>query len=705
MLFSMSRPFLLLLFVGFFSSVLVAQEVRILEPSMDVEVKRLGQLNTSFEETNLSVTPNGRILFFMSDRGGQPWSQAWNKPGTPERFDGDLWYSEKTEAGWQAPQCLDGAVNTGSGEDEPNVSPDGKRVIYQSWRDDWLLRGGPYYLSMVNGKEWSKPRGLGGGIHRFFVREFMKYGGYGTDGAAVSPDGKKFVVACGSDYYGNMDLYYSTVNEFGQWTMLKKLNLSTSGNERSVFFGADSRTLYFSSDAYTGFGGLDIFKTTLRDDGSHGEIVNLGKRFNTAKDDYGFIISATGQDAFFVREGDIYTASLKNVPSFLKSASTALIHGTVKQSNGLPVSLRVRLVDEETGEEVLSTYSSSEDGSYSLFVTAPDRSLRVEVEKEGLLAGEEEVAFQSSTYSEKEVDFTVPTLEKELIKLWVADLGSEENLEEVDIPVVKRKVFQYIYFGFGSPRTSIKDRFRLKRVVAYLKKNPNQTVKVSGYSDMRGDRSLKDRLARERAKAVCRFLLQQGIEPHRITGEYFPNAHHYKPQASTPYQGVRKVEISFPEQNQNAVAGIPIELSGLEREQMDDRGKELAWAKVLIDLQKQIDANPKDPDPYMNRALIYAMKGEHEKALEDFQEAIDRGGNLAEVCMYRASILEETNDLKGALFDYNKILEREPKNALAYYNRGNLKYRKGDTAGACRDWVKANRYSPGIADGKLKNCN
>ena len=78
---------------------------------------------------------------------------------------------------------------------------------------------------------------------------------------AVSPDGKLFIVACGTNYEGNMDLYYS-VKQDGEWSFLKRLNVSTEGDERSVYIASDNKTIYFSSNGHGGFGGLDILKTT-----------------------------------------------------------------------------------------------------------------------------------------------------------------------------------------------------------------------------------------------------------------------------------------------------------------------------------------------------------------------------------------------------------------------------------------------------------
>jgi outer membrane protein OmpA-like peptidoglycan-associated protein len=133
---------------------------------------------------------------------------------------------------------------------------------------------------------------------------------------AVSPDGNLFIVACGAEYNGNMDLYYS-IKENGVWSYPKIFLASTSGNERSVFIAGDNKTIYFSSNGYDGFGGMDLYKTTF-ENGKIGQIINLGEPFNSSKDDMGFAITKNGNAAFLIRDLDIYYADLSLLEEDIK---------------------------------------------------------------------------------------------------------------------------------------------------------------------------------------------------------------------------------------------------------------------------------------------------------------------------------------------------------------------------------------------------
>lgn len=327
----------------------------------NIKVKLLSQLNSSYRDVNLSITPDGKYLFFMSDRGGQSWSSDWGYFRGRKMYDGDIWYSENINGQWSAPHVLQPPVNSSDAEDEPCVMPDGQRVYFQTWRTGWETNGGPYYMAELNGKQWGRPVGLGGGINRFFNNKLNKYGQYGTDGMAVSPDGKTFVVACGVNYDGNLDLYVSQ-NKNETWTYPRKMKISTSGDERSVFIAADGKTIYFSSDGLGGYGGLDIFRGTLTDDGEIVDVKNIGKPFNTPLDDFGFIITADGKQAFFVRDDDIYQATFVKTENEIAPSKTLLIGGTIKACNQMPMQTYLYLQDA-TGK-IIDKSKSSDLGKF-----------------------------------------------------------------------------------------------------------------------------------------------------------------------------------------------------------------------------------------------------------------------------------------------------------------------------------------------------
>lgn len=308
----MKRIFFSLLMVLIGSTGLAQDEIIVLQHPDSVQVNPVDVLNSPYRETNMALSPDGQYLYFMSLRGEQEWSSTYMTYGGDSVYDGDIWLSEKVNGEWSEPQGLRYGINTAQGEDEPVITAEGTRLYYQSWHYLWDNTGGPYYhIELFGETDGVKKVGMGGGITEFF-REIQA-----TDGMTISPDETTFIVAAGPDYDGNMDLYYSRKTTYG-WIYCRKMPISTAGDERSVFLAADGRSLYFASNGYGGFGGLDIFKIVLNEDGSYGEVINLGEPFNTSGDDYGFVITADGSEAYLIRDGDIYFSELEYADQRIK---------------------------------------------------------------------------------------------------------------------------------------------------------------------------------------------------------------------------------------------------------------------------------------------------------------------------------------------------------------------------------------------------
>ncbi|MEM7660010.1 MAG: hypothetical protein AAF399_28125, partial [Bacteroidota bacterium] len=367
-------PFLwgciLLLILGHTFPVFGQRDATILDHKDRIRLTRLDVLNSPAREVNLSITPDGKYLYFMSLRGGQSWSRSDYMTFRGDTvYDGDIWYAERKGSNWMRPRCLPLGINSSGGEDEPNVSANGKSVYYQSWNRLWKYTGGPYYQVKRNGSKWGKPEGLGGGITEFF--NFVR----ATDGMTVSADQKKLIVAAGPEYDANMDIYLSKKSTYG-WTYCKRLPISTAGDDRSVFLAADGKTLYFASNGYEGFGGLDIFKTTLNSDGTFGEVINVGAPFNTPADDYGLILTANGMEAYFVRDGDIYYADLKDADERIRPNTPKVNHtlaGTVRDSvNWRGLEATIILIDARS-KLPLKEIKTSNGGSYSLTLPNADK--------------------------------------------------------------------------------------------------------------------------------------------------------------------------------------------------------------------------------------------------------------------------------------------------------------------------------------------
>lgn len=105
-------------------------------------------INSPAWESTPSISANGRVLFFSSDRRG----------GIGGR---DIWYSELTADGWGTPQNMGDVINTSGGEEAPFIHPDGKTLYFMS--DGHVGMGGfDLFMSRKQADgSWGKPENLG----------------------------------------------------------------------------------------------------------------------------------------------------------------------------------------------------------------------------------------------------------------------------------------------------------------------------------------------------------------------------------------------------------------------------------------------------------------------------------------------------------------------------------------------------------------
>jgi len=108
-----------------------------------------GNINSIFQEGNVSITPNGNTLYFSSSRPGGYGGK-------------DIYKTQKTEKGdWGKPVNLGALINTKYDEDSPFIHPDGK-TLYFSSKGHNTMGGYDIFKSIyIFENEWSNPINIG----------------------------------------------------------------------------------------------------------------------------------------------------------------------------------------------------------------------------------------------------------------------------------------------------------------------------------------------------------------------------------------------------------------------------------------------------------------------------------------------------------------------------------------------------------------
>ena len=107
-----------------------------------------GPINTKAWESQPSISADGRILFFSSNRSG----------GLGDK---DIWYSTRSDDGkWSSPKNCGPQINTSGSDQSPFIHPDGETLYFMS--DGWPGMGAhDLFYSRKDSSSWSIPTNLG----------------------------------------------------------------------------------------------------------------------------------------------------------------------------------------------------------------------------------------------------------------------------------------------------------------------------------------------------------------------------------------------------------------------------------------------------------------------------------------------------------------------------------------------------------------
>lgn len=252
-------------------------------------------VNSRFADAHPTVSTDQLSLYFT---GGQGLGGEGGR---------DLWVSRRVARSdpWGAPVNLGPVVNSGSHDDNPTLSPDGRSLYFASDRDG--LGGFDLFVSHREDPDddlgWGAPVNLGSPINSAADE---------TDAAVVAvagPGGQALYFA--SSRGGTADLYAAVRGEDGAYepaVLIPELNSEREDLNPTV--SRDGRTIYFASNRLESLGMHDLWVAT-RQSPTHpwSTPVNLGPGVNGAKsNDVGPDLSADGRTLYFAstfREGNV----------------------------------------------------------------------------------------------------------------------------------------------------------------------------------------------------------------------------------------------------------------------------------------------------------------------------------------------------------------------------------------------------------------
>lgn len=461
-------------------------------------VKNLEAINTKFAEYSPFYS-DGKLYFTSNRHGGK----IYKGTGTPFT---DIYMVNTRGANVDlatleelSPIINEPNVNLGS----ITMSKNGNTVIFakgNSGKSSGANEVNLYFTRYRNGA-WQTPRPL------------SINGQDSWDSTpALSPDGKTLFFSSNREGgFGGLDIYTASLNRRGRWVDVRNMGegINTPGNEIFPYVGGTGK-LYFSSDGWPGFGGLDIFEATRA--GGHVKLENLGTPINSNADDFGLFLFNPSRGFFTSnRKGgkgddDIYTfvnddPELRIVNYWL--SGTTLTHETDSQLVALS---NTKVVLRDLDDNIVDEQFTQVDGKYRFRVFSE--------EKYYLVAEKEE-------YFTTRIDFSTigKSVDKSTLKNTITNVEFEVDLPLEKIVVDKAIVLNNIYYDLNKADIKPEAAAELDKLVTLMRDNPNINIELSSHTDVRSSHEYNMSLSQRRAQSAVNYIASQGIENRRMVAK------------------------------------------------------------------------------------------------------------------------------------------------------------------------------------------
>ncbi|MEO4006057.1 OmpA family protein [Flavobacterium sp. CAU 1735] len=425
-----------------------------------------------------AVLTDDNTLYFVSTRNTSQKIDKW-----VDRPYQDIYEAIRNSNGTFSEPKPVSELNTPFHDGPVTISSDGKTMyfardghsskLYERNKDNVKIsQQGIYKATKIDGK-WTNIEALP-----------FNSTAYSVTNPSLSRDGKTLYFA--SNMPGGMgesDIWRVRIDANG-YGKPENLGSAVNTQEKENFpFIANDDILYYASSGKQGFGGLDLFKIDLK---SMGQAVNLGKPINSGKDDFALTINENKNIGFFAsnRSGKdaIYTA----IPI---CSVEAIAMVTNEKTGDLIANASVVILDNK-GNSIATKQSDSEgkaryridcEKAYAFLVTAPN--------------------FEPASFP-------------------VQKVKSREVLVKAPLsPIEEIIAFNPIYFDFDKKNITKEGVSELDKLITVMKNHPASMILIKSHTDSRGNAEYNQKLSEKRAQSTMQYLISNGIEKERISGE------------------------------------------------------------------------------------------------------------------------------------------------------------------------------------------
>lgn len=458
---------------------------KLLEKGERYKADLIGELASEYTDFGGTIL-NGEF-YFTSSRNTSRKSHGM----TGEAFL-DIYKATYTDGIITDVNVLKGDVNTKYHEAIVSFSPDGTRMYFDrnafykgkfKKDEEGVNQLNIFYATLIDGT-WKDVQPV-----PFNNTE------YSVGHPSVSPDGKYlYFVSDMPGGFGDSDIYRVSINSDGSFGEPENLGRGINTEGKEVFPSVDSDgVLYFSSNGHLGLGGLDVFYAEAQGNG-FGEVTNIGNPVNSSKDDFAYKYYPDLEIGFVSSNRSGNVDNIYRV----EPVCSAVIHSIVRsEATNEPLSGAVVTL-YDANENRLASKNTGADGKVEFTVECDNKFV--------LQAAKGEYETNSAITNTKASQ--APNVE---IKLRPIEKIIKED----------RVVLNPILFDFDRYNIKPQAAFELDKLVELMKKYPNMIIKVEGHTDTQGNAEYNMELSKKRTQATVQYVISQGIDESRISGEGF----------------------------------------------------------------------------------------------------------------------------------------------------------------------------------------
>ena len=412
-------------------------------------------------------------------------------------YNSDIYFTQYNKDGsYKAPQWFEGGINSSAIEGGATLSPDGKAMYFTRVNPLNHNESSIYVSRFFNGR-WTEPFRLGKDVN---------VDGFKSMTPSMAEDGVTLYYSSNRPgTLGGMDIWSTTINEDGETTEPVNLGefVNSKEDEITPFYHSKSKTLYYSSEGHIGFGGFDVFKSTINPITEWWDAPqNVGQPINSARD-----------DAYFVWGKDMLTGYLtsdRDNCGDCDSTNTLNVHCNSIYRVERPlvlITLSGYVFDNDTDEIIPDATVSIKD------VRGQLEEVTLKSDENGFYSQELRVNEEYFLKSSKKKYFADAGIENTLGI--VESINIEHDFYLTLIPTGEIEI-KGIEYDFDAATLRPESMAELDKLVNFLNLNANLKIEIRSHTDERGSDTYNQKLSQRRAQSVVDYLVDHDIARDRL---------------------------------------------------------------------------------------------------------------------------------------------------------------------------------------------